>query len=67
MIPHEEKLKEGHNEKRKLKGKIIMKTKLTRIRSRRLFLLRKANHEPTRLWSEPAFGERNPFSLDMIE
>jgi hypothetical protein len=31
MIPHEEKLKEGHNEKRKLKGKIIMKTKLTRI------------------------------------
>ena len=31
MIPHEEKLKEGHNEKRKVERKIIMKTKLTKI------------------------------------
>src|SRR2546430_1000108 len=31
LIPHEEKLKEGHNEKRKLERKIIMKTKLTKI------------------------------------
>src|SRR5438132_5400790 len=31
MTSHEKKIKAGHNEKRKLKGKIIMKTKLTKI------------------------------------
>jgi len=31
MTPHEEKINEGHNEKRKLERNIIMKTKLTKI------------------------------------
>src|SRR5207248_6012158 len=30
MIPHEEKIKEGHNEKRKLERRMIMKTKLVK-------------------------------------